>query len=165
MPKQVKSLLVSCQDSLTKSLDGKKCGNHVVDLDLMFSFLVLSEVGCVPYSLLKDSLKHATPQQLYRIERANPVSTVCFIIKEIGLTILNYLHFHIGSSFRIRWYDRNRIKTTRVTLKYLNLELWLKHCLLFKDIRDDFEQGLHRNPKEWRELYLVSLLFLFLFQE
>ncbi|KAI9364148.1 RNA polymerase II transcription factor SIII subunit A-domain-containing protein [Pilaira anomala] len=90
----VKSLVRCCQDSLTKSLD------------------VLAEVGCVPYSLLKNSLRCATPQQLYRIERANP-----------GLAA----------------------ETD---------ELWLNHCLIFKEIRDDYERGLHRDPKEWRELYL-----------
>ncbi|KAG2233974.1 hypothetical protein INT48_006466 [Thamnidium elegans] len=92
----VKSLVRCCQDSLTKSLD------------------VLAEVGCVPYSLLRNSLRNATAQQLYRIERANPVS---FLMSEIN-------------------------------------ELWLNHCLLFKEIRDDYERGLHRDPKEWRELYL-----------
>ncbi|GAA5808727.1 hypothetical protein MFLAVUS_002122 [Mucor flavus] len=90
----VKSLVRCCQDSLTKSLD------------------VLAEVGCVPYSLLKSSLRNATAQQLYRIERANP-----------GLAAESD-------------------------------ELWLNHCLIFKEIRDDYERGLHRDPKEWRELYL-----------
>lgn len=66
----------------------------------------------MPYSLLKESLKHATPQQLYRIERANP---------ELALE---------------------------------SDELWLKHCLAFRDIRIDFEQGLYRGSKEWRQLYL-----------
>ncbi|KAG2203675.1 hypothetical protein INT46_003322 [Mucor plumbeus] len=91
----VKSLVVSCQDILTKHLD------------------VLSEVGCVPYSLLKNSLVHATPQQLYKIEKANP------------------------------------------DIATESDELWLKHCLTYKDIREDYyEQGLYRDSKRWRELYL-----------
>ncbi|KAI8636654.1 RNA polymerase II transcription factor SIII subunit A-domain-containing protein [Parasitella parasitica] len=91
----VKSLVVSCQDTLTKYLD------------------VVSEVGCVPYSLLKSSLVHATPQQLYKIEKANP------------------------------------------DIAAESDELWLKHCLTYKDIRDDYyEHGLYREPKKWRELYL-----------
>ncbi|KAI8098758.1 RNA polymerase II transcription factor SIII subunit A-domain-containing protein, partial [Halteromyces radiatus] len=54
MPFQVKSLLVISQDILTNNIDG------------------LTYVGNVPYSLLKPSLKKATPQQLYLIERLNP---------------------------------------------------------------------------------------------
>ncbi|KAI8390257.1 RNA polymerase II transcription factor SIII subunit A-domain-containing protein [Blakeslea trispora] len=92
--KQVKSLVTTCQDTLTKYLD------------------ILTDVGCVPYSLLKPSITHATAQQLYRIEKANP------------------------------------------DIAAESDELWLKHCLLFKDIRDEHEQGLHQDPKKWRELYL-----------
>ncbi|KAG2212385.1 hypothetical protein INT47_001746, partial [Mucor saturninus] len=66
-------------------------------------------VACCQDSLTKSL--DATPQQLYRIERANP-----------GLAA--------------------------------ELELWLKHCFLFKEIKDEHERGLHKNPKEWRELYL-----------
>lgn len=36
------------------------------------------------------------------------------------------------------------------------LELWLKHCLTYKDIREDYyEHGLYRDSSKWRELYLV----------
>ncbi|KAK4519106.1 uncharacterized protein ATC70_009337 [Mucor velutinosus] len=95
MPNTVKSLVVSCQDILTKHLD------------------VVSEVGCVPYSLMKNSLVHATPQQLYKIEKANP------------------------------------------DIAAESDELWLKHCLTYKDIREDYyEHGLYRDPSKWRELYL-----------
>ncbi|CAO3633515.1 unnamed protein product [Mucor hiemalis] len=93
MPQQVKSLLECCQNSLTKS-------------------------GCFGRGWLctilsfKRFFKHATPQQLYRIERANP------------------------------------------DLALESPELWLKHCLAFRDIRIDFEQGLYRDPREWRKLYL-----------
>ncbi|KAI8377085.1 RNA polymerase II transcription factor SIII subunit A-domain-containing protein [Choanephora cucurbitarum] len=92
--KQVKSLVTACQDTLTKYLD------------------ILTDVGCVPYSLLKPAIAHATAQQLYRIEKANP------------------------------------------DIAAESDELWLKHCLMFKDIRDEHQQGLHRDPKKWRELYL-----------
>ncbi|KAF7732473.1 RNA polymerase II transcription factor SIII subunit A3 [Apophysomyces ossiformis] len=34
--------------------------------------LALTDVGSVPYALLKEPLRKATPKQLYRIERANP---------------------------------------------------------------------------------------------
>ncbi|KAI8344490.1 RNA polymerase II transcription factor SIII subunit A-domain-containing protein [Chlamydoabsidia padenii] len=54
MPTQVKSLVLISQEILTKNIDG------------------LSHVGSVPYSLLRPSLKKATPQQLYLIERLNP---------------------------------------------------------------------------------------------
>ncbi|OAD05285.1 hypothetical protein MUCCIDRAFT_161980 [Mucor lusitanicus CBS 277.49] len=95
MPNTVKSLVASCQDILTKHLD------------------VVSEVGCVPYSLMKNSLVHATPQQLYKIEKANP------------------------------------------DIAAESDELWLKHCLTYKDIREDYyEHGLYRDPSKWRELYL-----------
>ncbi|KAI8062792.1 RNA polymerase II transcription factor SIII subunit A-domain-containing protein [Gilbertella persicaria] len=92
--KQVKSLVTTCQDTLAKYLD------------------LLVDVGSVPYSLLKASILHATPQQLYRIEKANP------------------------------------------DIAAESDELWLKHCLLFQDIRHEYEQGLHQDPKQWRELYL-----------
>lgn len=77
MPKQeVKTLKSTCQETLTKYLDGKTC--YVPrKCSLMYSFYickVLLDVGCIPYSLIKDSLVHATPQQLYKIERSNPVS-------------------------------------------------------------------------------------------
>ncbi|CAO0800241.1 unnamed protein product [Mucor circinelloides] len=95
MPSTVKSLVASCQDILTKHLD------------------VVSEVGCVPYSLLKNSLVHATPQQLYKIEKANP------------------------------------------DIAAESDELWLKHCLTYTDIREDYYQhGLYRDSTKWRELYL-----------
>ncbi|CAO3620098.1 unnamed protein product [Mucor fragilis] len=95
MPSSVKSLVASCQDILTKHLD------------------VVSEVGCVPYSLMKNSLVHATPQQLYKIEKANP------------------------------------------DIAAESDELWLKHCLTYKDIREDYyEHGLYRDSSKWRELYL-----------
>ncbi|KAI9469045.1 MAG: RNA polymerase II transcription factor SIII subunit A-domain-containing protein [Benjaminiella poitrasii] len=94
MPKLVKTLKIICQDILSKYLDA------------------LDDVGCMPYSLLKPSLVHATPQQLYRIERANP---------DIALE---------------------------------SDELWLKHFLQFKDLRDEYEQGSHRDSKQWRKLYL-----------
>ncbi|SAM08202.1 hypothetical protein [Absidia glauca] len=54
MPTQVKSLVLISQEILTNNIDG------------------LSYVGSVPYSLLRPSLKKATPQQLYLIERLNP---------------------------------------------------------------------------------------------
>lgn len=38
----------------------------------------------------------------------------------------------------------------------------MKHCFLFKEVKDGYEQGLHRNPKEWRELYLVKFIFDFM---
>ncbi|KAI7904552.1 RNA polymerase II transcription factor SIII subunit A-domain-containing protein [Cokeromyces recurvatus] len=94
MPKTVKSLKTTCQDLLSKYLDA------------------LTDVGCVPYSLIKSSLVHATPQQLYRIERANPD-----IVLESD-------------------------------------ELWLKHCLQFKDFRDEYKQGLHADATQWRQFYL-----------
>ncbi|CAO3597677.1 unnamed protein product [Absidia cylindrospora] len=54
MPSQVKSLLLISQEILTNNIDG------------------LSYVGNVPYCLLRPSLKKATPQQLFLIERLNP---------------------------------------------------------------------------------------------
>ncbi|KAG1471984.1 hypothetical protein G6F56_001806 [Rhizopus delemar] len=94
MHKEVKSLATISQETIAKCLD------------------LITDVGCVPYSLLKNSLKHATAQQLYRIERNNP---------EIML-------------------ESN--------------ELWLSHCLSIKEIRDEHQNGSHRNPEEWREMYL-----------
>ncbi|KAG1374215.1 hypothetical protein G6F61_009521 [Rhizopus arrhizus] len=95
MPKEVKSLVTISQETIAKCLE------------------FITDVGCVPYSLLKDSFKHATPQQLYRIEKMNPE-----IMAESD-------------------------------------ELWLPHCLMFKDIRDEYEyNGLHKDPKQWRDTYL-----------
>ncbi|KAI8979234.1 RNA polymerase II transcription factor SIII subunit A-domain-containing protein [Mycotypha africana] len=94
MPRSVKSLKTTCQNTLAKYLD------------------VLTDVGCVPYNLLKPSLALATPQQLYRIEKANP---------EIAA---------------------------------VSDELWLRHCLSFKDISDEYHQGQHQDPTQWRDLYL-----------
>ncbi|KAI8069514.1 RNA polymerase II transcription factor SIII subunit A-domain-containing protein [Gongronella butleri] len=54
MPKQVKSLVSICQDTLSMNIDG------------------LGSVGDVPYALIKQPLKRATPQQLLHIERCNP---------------------------------------------------------------------------------------------
>ncbi|KAL0098127.1 RNA polymerase II transcription factor SIII subunit A-domain-containing protein [Phycomyces blakesleeanus] len=54
MSHQVKSLVMISQEVIAKHIEG------------------LSDVGGVPYWLLKEPLKRATPQQLYRIERASP---------------------------------------------------------------------------------------------
>ncbi|KAI9306432.1 RNA polymerase II transcription factor SIII subunit A-domain-containing protein [Cunninghamella echinulata] len=54
MLKQVKSLVQISQETLANNIDG------------------LSYVGVVPYYLLKPSLKKASPQQLFLIERLNP---------------------------------------------------------------------------------------------
>ncbi|CAO3623681.1 unnamed protein product [Cunninghamella echinulata] len=54
MLKQVKFLVQISQETLANNIDG------------------LSYVGVVPYYLLKPSLKKATPQQLFLIERLNP---------------------------------------------------------------------------------------------
>lgn len=40
------------------------------------------------------------------------------------------------------------------------LELWLSHCLSIKEIRDEHQNGSHRNPEEWREMYLVRQIRL-----
>ncbi|KAI8391717.1 RNA polymerase II transcription factor SIII subunit A-domain-containing protein [Radiomyces spectabilis] len=94
MSQQVKSLVVISQEVLSKHFEG------------------LLDVGTVPYYLLKEPLKKATPQQLYRIERANP-------------------HLLPESD-----------------------ELWLSHCLCYKDIRDAYFSGQHQDPRLWRQLYL-----------
>ncbi|KAI7864314.1 RNA polymerase II transcription factor SIII subunit A-domain-containing protein [Spinellus fusiger] len=54
MSHQVKSLVVLSQEFITKHIDG------------------LDDVGDVPYYLLRDALKRATAQQLYRLEKSNP---------------------------------------------------------------------------------------------
>ncbi|KAI8985423.1 RNA polymerase II transcription factor SIII subunit A-domain-containing protein [Pilobolus umbonatus] len=92
---QVKSLVTLSQDTLSKYLD------------------VLTEIGGVPYSLLKNSLVRASPQQLYRIEKLNP-------------------HLMPESN-----------------------ELWLSHCLTFRDIREEYDMGMHRDSTEWRRLYVT----------
>lgn len=61
--------------------------------------VVVSEVGCVPYSLLKNSLVHATPQQLYKIEKANPVSWPHLEKRRISY----WLSYATGHRCRIRW--------------------------------------------------------------
>ncbi|CDH56421.1 predicted protein [Lichtheimia corymbifera JMRC:FSU:9682] len=54
MPKEIKSLVACSQDVLARHLD------------------FLDDVGRAPYSLLREALCKATPQQLDRIERINP---------------------------------------------------------------------------------------------
>ncbi|KAI7887465.1 hypothetical protein K492DRAFT_1301 [Lichtheimia hyalospora FSU 10163] len=54
MPKEIKSLVALSQDVLGRHLD------------------LLDDVGRTPYSLLREALCKATPQQLDRIERVNP---------------------------------------------------------------------------------------------
>ncbi|ORX53663.1 hypothetical protein DM01DRAFT_1048459 [Hesseltinella vesiculosa] len=54
MPKQVKSLVAICQETLSMNLDG------------------LASIGDVPYSLIKSALQRATAQQLHLIELHNP---------------------------------------------------------------------------------------------
>jgi hypothetical protein len=36
------------------------------------------------------------------------------------------------------------------------LDLWLPHCLTFKDIREEHENGMHQDSKKWRETYMVK---------
>ncbi|KAI8889994.1 hypothetical protein K501DRAFT_266374 [Backusella circina FSU 941] len=89
-----KSLFLTCQETLIKNLDA------------------LFEIGCVPYEFIELSLRHATPEQLQRIEKCNP------------------------------------------KIKRDSNGLWLAHCLLFPDIKDEYNKmGLHREPKKWRSLY------------
>ncbi|KAJ2959058.1 hypothetical protein NQZ79_g5424 [Umbelopsis isabellina] len=69
-------------------------------------YTALFDLGDAPYNLLKEPLKRATAQQLYRIEKCNPV------------------------------------------------DLWLYHCLTFRDIRLEYEAGNIPPDTNWREMYI-----------
>ena len=49
-------------------------------INLFYNKKGLDDVGSTPYSLLKPALRKATPQQLLRIEKANPVKISCSFI-------------------------------------------------------------------------------------
>lgn len=78
MPKEIKSLVACSQDVLARHLDCKTMPLRnvlVISAHPCLNFsIVLDDVGRAPYSLLREALCKATPQQLDRIERINPVS-------------------------------------------------------------------------------------------
>lgn len=78
MPKEIKSLVACSQDVLARHLDCKTMPlPNVIAISThpcFTGFIVLDDVGRTPYTLLREALCKATPQQLDRIERINPVS-------------------------------------------------------------------------------------------
>lgn len=125
--------------------------------------IVLDDVGRAPYSLLREALCKATPQQLDRIERINPVSQIA---PSYTLPCLYHLHltwihlFCSASDPRINWYiNKKQNSISRwCYLAIYYVELWLPHCLSFSDIREAYNQDVYPEFTDWRQLYHVSIL-------
>lgn len=107
MPKEIKSLVACSQDVLARHLDCKTIPwRNVLAISTHPCFtglIVLDDVGRTPYTLLREALCKATPQQLDRIERINPVSQQSAFFY-FHLTWINlFLSICSASDPRINW--------------------------------------------------------------